>query len=215
MPTRSRFNLSQVILGFTIGILAWTDFGCAPSRLTNMWTDPTFKNTPMRNILVVAAKNNPVNRRIWEDEIVAELSAYGVAATPSYRAYPDSIPNPEQVGAAVQEKKFDGVLFIRRLPTQVSTNYIPGYTTSEPVTRYNERTKSYSTYYREVQQPGYTDTTKTIRQEIDVFSTKGGSTLVWAGTGEMINPSSREAVRNEITGLFVPELSRQGIIPPK
>ena len=46
-----------------------------------------------------------------------------------------------------------------------------------------------------------------------IQSTKENGELVWAGTGEMVDPNSREAVRNEITGLIAPELARQGIIP--
>ncbi len=215
MLTRLKISLSQVSILAMVAILASIDFGCTSSRLTNMWRDPNFKNPSMTNMLVVAAKNNPVNRRIWEDEIVAALSAHGVASTPSYRLFADSIPDPDQVGAAVQEKKFDGVLFIKRLPTEISTSYVPGYVKSELVTRYSERTRSYSTFYRDVQQPGYTDTSKVVRHEANVFTTQEGGSLVWAGTGEMINPSSREAVRYEITGLVVPELARQGIIPTK
>jgi hypothetical protein len=215
MPTRLWVSSSQVVILVTAAILASIDFGCTSSRLTNMWRDPNFKNPPMTNMFIVAAKNNPVNRRIWEDEIVAELSAHGVTSTPSYRLFADSIPDPDQVGAAVQEKRFDGVLFIRRLPTQISTYYVPGYVKSEAVTRYNERTRTYSTFYRDVQQPGYTDTNKVVRHEVNVFSTQEGGSLVWAGTGEMINPTSREAVRSEVTGLFGPELARQGIIATK
>ena len=206
----------QMTILAAIAIVAFIDFGCTSTRLTNVWRDPEYKNPPMTNMLIVAAKRNPVNRRIWEDEIVAALSAQGVTSLPSYRLSPDSIPDPTQVGAAVQEKRFDGVLFIRRLQTEISTNYIPGAVKSEPVTRYNERTHAYTTFYREVQLPGYTDTSKTVRHEVNVLTTQPeGGLLVWAGTGEMINPSSREAVRNEITGLIVPELARQGIIPAK
>ena len=170
----------------------------------------------MTNMLVVAAKKDPVNRRLWEDEIVSALSAYGVASIPSYRLFADSIPDPNQVGAVVQEKKFDGVLFIRKLPTAISTNYIPGAVKSVQITQYNERTQTYSTFYRNVQQPGYTDTSKVVRHEVVVFASGNeGGRLLWAGTGEMINPGSMEAVRNEIAGLIVPTLADQKIIPAK
>ncbi len=215
MLTKLKINLSQVIILATITLLASIDFACTSSRLTNMWKDPEFKSPPMTNMLIIAAKKNPVNRRLWEDEIVAELSAHGVTTTPSYRLFPDSIPDPDQVGAAVREKKFDGVFFMRKLPTEISTNYIPGYVKSEAVTRYNERKQTYSTFYRDVQQPGYTDTTKIVRHDVSVFTTQEGGRLVWAGTGEMIDPNSREAIRYEIAGLVIPELALQGIIPAK
>jgi hypothetical protein len=215
MLTRSKIGILQMIIITMIVTLASSDFGCTFTNLTNMWKDPNFKKSPMTKMLIVAAKNNPVNRRIWEDEIVAGLSVYGVAPTPSYRLFTDSIPNPEQVEAVIQERKFDGVLFIKRLPTQISTNYVPGYIKSEQVTRYNKRTNTYSTFYRDVQEPGYTDTSKIVRHEVNIFMTQEGGSLVWAGTGELINPGSREEVRSEITKAIVPELARQGIIPTK
>ena len=216
MMTRLRIRPSHVSILATTAMLASIEFGCTPSQLTNMWRDPEFKNPPMTNMLVVAAKRNPVNRRLWEDEIVTALSAHGVASIPSYRLFADSIPDPNQVGTAVREKRFDGVLFTRRLPTEISTTYIPGAVKSEQITRYNPRTQTYTTFWRDVQQPGYTDTSKVVRHEVSVFAAgEEGGRLVWAGTGEMINPSSQEAVRDEVTGLIAPELARQGIIPAK
>ncbi len=198
-----------------IGVFAAITSGCSSSDLTNEWRDPEF-NQPMVNVLVVAAKHNPVNRRLWEDELAAVLSSYGVTSQRSYQLYPDSIPNPDQVGASVKERKFDGVLFIRRLSTEISTTVVPGTVERKRVTQYDARTQTYSTVYQDVQQASYTDTTRTVRQEVIVFAAQpSGGRMVWAATGELINPESRDEVRNEIAGLIVPELSKQGIIPAK
>jgi len=201
-----------VLVALLVSIIS----GCTSSRLTNVWKDPELLGPPMTNMLVVAGKNNPVNRRLWEDEIVSALAEHGVSSTPSYRLFPDSIPNPDQVAASVADKKFDGVMFVRRLPTQLSTVDIPGTVTHEKVTQFDQRTQTYSTFYRDVQQPGYTDTNRVVRHEVMVFTPqKETGHLVWSGTGEMINPASRDAVRSEITGLVIPELANQGIIPAK
>ncbi len=215
MLIRLKINLSHGFLLTTVFLFALINFACTSSRLTNVWKDPEFKNPPMTNMLIIAAKKDPENRRIWEDVIVAELSAKGVASTSSYRLFADSIPDPDQVRVAVQEKKFDGVLFIRKLPTEISTNSVPGNVKGELVTRNDERTNIYSTFYRDVQQPGYTDTNRVVRQEVNVLTTQEGGRLVWAGTGEMINPNSREEIRDDIASLVIPELARQGIIPAK
>jgi hypothetical protein len=215
MPTRLKINLLQGVILATISLLASLDIACTSSRLTNVWKDPEFKNAAMVNMLVIAAKNNSVNRRMWEDVIVAELSARGVTATPSYRVDGDSIPDPAEVAAAVREKKFDGVLLTRKLPTELSTYDTPGSVTSEAVTRYNQRTQTYVTVYRDVQQPDQSDTSKIVRHEVSVFTTQEGGHLIWAGTGEILDPSSRDAIRNEVAGLVIPELAREGIIPAK
>lgn len=210
-----KIDFSRGIVLAAITLLVSINFACTSSSLTNVWKDPEFKGPPMTNMLIIAARKSPVNRRIWEDIIVGELSAHGVTSTPSYQLYPDSIPDPDQVGAVVREKKFDGMLVIRRLPTEISTNYIPPSVKSEAITRYNERTQTYHTFYRDVQQPGYTDTSKVVRHDVSVFTTENVGRLVWAGTGEMIDPGSGEAIRHEITGLVIPELAREGIIPKK
>jgi hypothetical protein len=129
--------------------------------------------------------------------------------------FPNAIPDTQQVVAAVREKNCDGVLVVRRLSSETATYDRPGYVRSVPVTRYDRLKQTYYTIYREVYEPGFSDTLRIMRHEINLWSTKESGQLVWAGTGETLDPSSREAVRNEITDLIIPELARQGIIPTK
>lgn len=216
MLTGMKISVSHLVVLCTIALLASVDFGCSSSRLTNEWRDPEFKNTPMTNMLIVAVKRNPVNRRIWEDEMVVELSSQGVKATASYRLFTDSIPDPDQVATSVRENKFDGVLFIRKIPTELTAYYVPGTVKNEQFTRYNEHTQTYFSYYRDVQQLGTTDTSRIVRHDISIFTTEQeGGRLVWAGTGEMLDPTSRDEVTLQVSELIVPELVRQGIIPGK
>ena len=216
MSPNSNHSLGKSIACTLLGLFSMLYFGCSSSQLTRMWKDPEFNNSPLKNILVVVAKNNPIYRRLWEDEFSNGLSAYGETAVCSYKLFPDSIPTPSQVSEAVQDRKFDGVLFLRRLPTEITTKYVPGLVHSEKVTQYEPRSQTYSTFYRDIRQPGFIDTTKVIRHEALVFTTKGeGGHIIWGGTGEMINPSSMEEVRNEVTSLIIPELSHEGIVPTK
>ena len=84
------------------------------------------------------------------------------------------------------------------------------------MTEFDKRKQTYYTYYREVQQPGYTDTDKVVRHEVNIFTPQeDGGRLVWSGTGELMNPSSREEIRHEISDMVIPELSHQGIIQSK
>ncbi len=177
--------------------------GCASSsNLVNMWRDPAFKSDPMREVLVIAIKKDATNRRLWEDGLVAELGRYGVNTTPSYRPFPNAVPDTAQVVEAVRRDGYDGVLVARRLDTETYTNYVPGYTTAEPITRYNPWTNTYYTYYRQVYHAGYTDVGKVARHEVNVWTTREGGRLVWAGTSEILDPSTAQAVRNEIARML-------------
>ena len=187
--------------------------GCVPGTLSNMWRDPYFQSGPMKNMLIIAVRKDPVHRRIWEDGFVAELSKHGVIATPSYRLFPDALPDTAQCDAAVDANGYDGILVTRRLRPDTLTTYVPGYTKKEPVTQYNPWRKTYYTYYQEVQVPGYTETEKAARHVVNVWTTKDGGGLVWAGTGRVVESGSGSSVNDEIAELIVPELERQGIIP--
>ncbi len=213
--TSSRICQPRGVLLIILGVLSSIEFGCVSSQLTNTWRDPSFTDLPLTNILVIAAKKNAVSRRIWEDGLVAELSAHKVACTPSYRLFPNAIPDTQEVVAAVGEKRFDGVLVVRRLPSDIATYDRPAYVHSVAVTRYDRMKQAYYTIYREVTEPASSDTLKIMRHEINLWSTKENGQLVWAGTGETLDPTSREEVRGEITGLIIPELARQGLIPTK
>jgi len=187
--------------------------GCTSSRLTDEWRDPSFHAPPMRNVLVVCMKKNPTRRRLWEDGIVAELSHHGVVAAPSYRSFPNAIPDTDEISAAIRQEDYDGVLMVNRLPTETSSRYISGSVRSVPATRYDRLTRSYYTVYRQVQDSGYVETDKLVRHEIEMWATEDEGRMIWAGTGEILDPSSGEQIRDEITGLIVPELASQGLIP--
>jgi hypothetical protein len=211
--TPSRFNPSRRMVWSFFVVLSTIGCGCTSSHLTNVWRDPDFKNGSMKSMLVVAAKLNPLNRHIWEDGLVAQLSAHGVTSVPSYSLFADSIPNPDQVGEPVVTERFDGILFVRSLPKEISVNYELGDVESVPVTGYSKGTRTYYPFYQAVQEPGYTDTSIIVRQELSVFATRPSVILAWTGTGEITNPRTRDAVRGEIIRLIIPELLRQGILP--
>ncbi len=209
-----------------IGILTITAvgfIGCSSAKLVNVWKNPEFTRTPLTNVLVVAMKKNPANRRIWEDTFAGELEKYGTAATLSYKLYPDAPPDTPQVMAAVEENNFDGVIVTMNLPNTIKTSYEPGYVGAIPGFGFGDDDwdgwddwyGAYGFYYGEFYSPGYVETETVVRDRTDVWSTKGKGALIWSGTSEVSNPSSSQEVGDEIADKIVPDLSNQDIIPRK
>jgi hypothetical protein len=195
-----RLAPAPALLGALV-VLAPLLAGCGGgAQMTNMWKDPTFSQGPMQHVYVVAVRNDPVRRRMWEDAFVNELSRRGVKAEPSYQAFPDALPDTQQVVTRIQEKGYDGVLVSRRLPTQKVLS---------------PWTQVYRTYYQEVTVPGYTEVDRIVRIEVDLWTTKAPGRLVWSGTTELMNPSSGNHVREEVTEKIVPELAKLGLVPKK
>jgi len=190
--------------------------GCAASSgLVNMWRDPAYTEPPMRSILVVAVRRDPARRRILEDGFVHELGKRSVDAVPSYSHFPDAPPDTLQIADAVSQNHYEGVLVVTRLRSETSTSYVPGYVSTEPVSRISPWSGRYRTYWVDVMHPGYVDTDVTVRHEVELWSMRDGGRLVWTAIGESVNPSSATEVNHDITHNVVPELEKQGLIPRK
>jgi hypothetical protein len=180
-----------------------------------MWSDPAFTGPPLKNILVVAIRNDPTRRRIWEDAFIAQMTQHSVTAVPSYKLFPDAVPDTDQIIKAVRENNFDAVLITHRLAGTTDAQYIPGYVTRQVITVYDSSTGRYYSHYDRVVHPGYVDSSKVSRNEIEVWSTSEGGAMIWSATSNTIDPTSVDAISNEIVNLVVPELAVKKIIPPE
>jgi hypothetical protein len=187
--------------------------GCGTSsQLVDTWVDPSFRDRPMSRVLVLGMMRDPIRRRTWEDRFAAELAKQGVEATPSYRVFPNALPDTNQIVDAVQRSGFDGAIITNRLPSQTRSEYVAGYVESVPVTRYSPWRQAYVTYWRDLYHPGYVDTERIVRYRTDVWSMAAEGNLVWSGTTEILDPSSDKSVNHEITERIVPELTHHGIV---
>jgi hypothetical protein len=200
----------------TFGALLCCSFallaGCSSSQLVNVWSDPSFQPLPFHKILVLSMGKALVQRRIWEDAFSAELAKHDVAATPSYRLFPDAVPDTNQLVETVRSNSFDGVLVSRRLPSEMKTQYLPGYIAKEQETRYDRRRERFVTYYRDIEHAGYVDSQKVDIRAIDLWATAHEGQLIWSATSKTPEPNSVQAVRPEIVGLVMSELTERGII---
>jgi hypothetical protein len=190
--------------------------GCASNAgLVNMWRDPSYSDPPMRTMLVVALRRTAAFRRTLEDGFVHELAKRGVEATPSYRLFPNAPPDTSEIGQAVERYGHDGVIMVTRLRTERADRYVPGYVTTEPVTRVSPWTGRYRTHWVDVTHPGYVEQDVTVRHEIELWDMRHDGRMVWTAVGEVVNPGSPSEVNHDIATNVVPELEKQGFIPKK
>ena len=186
--------------------------GCASSELVDIWSDSSFQPPSLNKMLVISVIRNSAQRRMWEDAFSTELSKHGVAVTPSYRLFPDAVPDTNQVMSIVQSNNFDGVLVTRRLPPETNTQYVQGYITNEQNMRYDRRRDRFVTYYQEIDHAGYVDSQKVDIRTIDVWATRNEGQLIWSATSNTPEPNSVQEVRPEIVKLVMSELTKQGMI---
>jgi len=189
--------------------------GCAvQSEMTNLWKDPSFTSGPVHDVFVVALRKDPVRRRMWEDTFVNELGARGLTATSSYHLFPGAPPDTQQVIETVRRNGYDAVLVSVRLPNQTMSTYVPGTVRRESVT-IRDFYGGFHAYWRDVQDPGYTEIDEIGRFQTDLWATTAGGRLIWSGTLRTLDSVSNRTIETAVSKDIVPVLEKQGLIPKK
>jgi len=188
---------------------------CSSSILIDVWNDPLYKEPSLKKILIIAIRQNPIQRRLWEDVFVNELSKFGVKAISSYNFFPSELPDTSKIIQSIQEKGFDGILVTRLLEDETKSHYVESYVSKEIATRYNVFRKKYDSYYRYTQHPGYMESESISRRAIEVWAIRNEDQIIWGATSNSTERNSAETVKYEIATLVVQELSRLAIINSK
>ena len=188
---------------------------CSSTRLVQSWQEPTFAGPPVQKVLVMGLFHDPLDRRFFEDEFAARISASGVQAVPSYTL----IPNPEdfdeqrEVAAAVAQAGVDGVLITELKAVDKEEKYVPPrveYATGPSMYAggfYGHYYRSYQTVYR----PGYTKLDTIARVETSLYTTADNK-LVWAAKTESMNPDSAKKAIGETARTLIKDMKQRGIL---
>lgn len=188
---------------------------CSTSKLVDKWSDPSYHEAPLKKILIIAIRKDPVQRRIWEDAFAGELSKHGVSATSSYHLFPNALPDTNKVAAIILENGFDGGLVTRILHKEAETHHVDAYVISNVKSEYNPFTLRYRNYYEDVQHSGYVDSLIIDRRAIEVWATKNEGQIIWGATSNTPDENSLKDVQKDIVGLVITELVQKDIIKPK
>ena len=205
----------RFLIALVLGLLMILIESCSSSVLVDVWNDPTFHESPLNKILIVSMRKNQVQRRIWEDAFVAELAKQGAKGTSSYVLFPDVLPDTNQIIETVKGKLYDGILVIHLLQKEAEPRYVEGYVSSESRLRFNPFRNTYSTYYRDVEHPGYIDSSVVDRRTIEVWITRDTERLIWGATSYTPERTTIEDVQNDIADIVIPSLVQFGIIKSK
>jgi hypothetical protein len=185
--------------------------GCSHTNLTNLYKDPSFPSSPLDNLLVIAVERDPDLRRMWEQAIAAQFQSRGVLATPSYQAFPTSLPDSQQVRVVVHRDGMNGAVVSHRLASTTG-DFGGGYDKQSTMSQHDYWRGWYHSYYQTAVM-GPIEEQKKGRYQLDVWSARDGGKFVWTGTTTEVDPKSVDQLRQEVCGQLVPELERRGVIP--
>jgi hypothetical protein len=180
-----------------------------------MWRDSKFKTDGFKNVLVIAVRNDPVRRRMWEDGFVNGLAAYGVTAKQSYEIWANALPDTQTVRDEVRKDGFDAVLVNERPPSTAQLTWVQGYSRRESVTRFDPATGGSYTTWQDVEVPPTMDTTAVINYQTNLWSTTDHGRLVWSATSHTTDAFSTQLIEYQTESLLLPEMAKSGLLPKK
>ena len=196
-------------------VLTVTTAGCAAqSEMTDVWKNPSFTTGSIHKVLVVALRKDPVRRRMWEDAFVGELGARGLTAASSYQLFPEAAPDSQEVIKTVRGSGYDAVLVSVRLPDQTKSTYVPGVVRREAVT-VQDFYGTFHAYWRDVQDPGHTETDAISGFQTEVWAAGGRERLIWSGTLRTLESVSNHTIEAAVSQNIVPAMAKQGLVPTK
>ena len=150
---------------------------------SEVWMDPSYHALP-KKIMVVGVSRKPVNRRIFEDEFVRQITARGTEAAASYTVLSDEQQGDSKaIAAEVKKAKADVLLITRVASKKTVKTYVQGMYYPPPY--YGTWPDYYGYGYNALYVPGYL-----AEEEIAVVETNlydaATNKLIWASSTDIV-----------------------------
>jgi hypothetical protein len=169
----------------------------------------------MHKFLVVAVADTYLGRLTYEDRFAEALRADGAEAVASYTILPgEEMLTRQDLEAAIEGERFDGVIVTRLLGIEEKTTVVPP--TTEVVPSYRGGYGYYGYYgrsYEVVSHPGYTQTSEIARVETKLWNAENGQ-LAWGIVSETFDKKSPADGIESVTKKLVAKLKEAGLLAP-
>jgi len=187
----------------TIALAALLAVACSTTQLTSSWRDDSYTGPTLRKLLVIGVGADPRNRRIFEEEFVAQVADRGAQGAVAYRMFPgDERLDRATVEAGIAGQGFDGVVVVSVEGRRVEIAQVPE---TVEVRRSPGWYGYYSSEWEATRRGGYVTTYEIVTLEANVFHVESGD-LLWSGTFDTqveasVNETIRSFVRSAIRTL--------------
>ena len=191
---------------FTAMLLA----ACASTQLNATWKDPAYEGSPGK-VMVIGVAKSSVKRRIFEDEFVRQLNAWGTEAIASYTVLPDKEQNDRAaIAKKVRELGANTVLITRMVSKKTVQVYVPG-TPYFPPPFYGTWPDYYGYGYQSMFSPGYLTENEYAVIETNLYDA-GNEKLIWAASSETgVSDSNYEIIKSYISTM-VKAMAKQDLL---
>ena len=202
------------------GLLLLLSTSCASTKLVDSWSDPEYRDAPLRDVLIVGMSQDERNRRIFESELASRLDARGVKVVRSSDIEPDLHQlDKSHLKPKFEELGLDRVLVTRTVDVQQESYYTPGSVYTREVggfTPHRGYYRRFGHYYDRVYEttysPGHTTTYEIVSMETNLYDTTRDA-LIWSVISESFDPRSMTETIDKLADLIIADLESVGLVP--
>jgi hypothetical protein len=180
---------------------------CASTQKTAEWRDPSYAGQKFDDILVIGVSEKATVRRMFESNLVDELTKKQLTAIPSFSIMAaDEKISKEAIKAAIAGKNIDAVLVTLLVGVEQKEAYQPPM--YSPGFGYYGH---YSAAYTRVYQPGYYQRYDVVKLETTLYDVKTEKP-VWSMQSDTIDPEVDEKLIKSAINAVIKALSEQALI---
>jgi hypothetical protein len=217
--TKTRLNKLFI---FLVAVSALAACSKTTTNISQSYRNPGFEETVFKKLFVIGVAENQESRKAFEDAFAKAIAAEGGGAQASWSLLPQSTKlEEEEIRAAIEGGDFDGVLITRLLSVDKDQEYVEPKAYTNAQTRYYAGGGGlygygyygfYGTTYAKVHEPGYFETSTTLRLETNLYSLATDG-LVWTGQSDTVDPESIPDARASMTAAVAKRLKEERLIP--
>ena len=195
---------------FGLGVIIAVLSACSSTQITSVWKDPSYQKHPLK-MMVISVNKSPLNRRVFEEELVRRIKKQGGDAIASYTVLPDAKQeDAAMIASKVAEQKADTVLITRLVSRKTVQVYVPGNLYYPPY--YYDSWRNYYGYgYHALYSPGYLTEDEYALIETNLYDAKTDN-LIWAATSETGVRGSEQGLIHSFIDEVVEKMVEQGVL---
>ncbi|MDX1649708.1 MAG: hypothetical protein R3263_07620 [Myxococcota bacterium] len=207
VPTPGRPRAPAPVVVAAVALLLGA---CASTKLTSVYRDPGYAGGPFGSLLVIGLSPSEGARHQFEQHFSRELRGHGVEAIPGVQVLPEHGElDRSLVQDWVRRHGIEGVIVTRLVDVERETEVVPP--TVRP-TLYGYYGHHWGYMSGITVSSGYTREKTILRIETNLYDARTAR-LVWSASSRSFNPSDREQVIEELSGLVTGALADQGLLP--
>ncbi len=194
------------------------------TSIPQSYRNPGYETTVFKKLFVIGVAQNEESRKGFENAFTTAIVALGGQAEASWHTLPqDDQLEEAEIRTAIEGGGFDGVVITRLLSVDKDKEYTPATTHMNARTTYYPGAGYgygygrgyygfYGTTYAQIHDPGYFETSTTLRLETNLYSVADNG-LVWSGQSDTVDPKSVADARESMTAAVATKLKEERLIP--